>query len=88
MGAADHCLVVGGCIMTKPQSPLTAIERPRCTHCQSRMPLISTEVASAGAHLRTFHCVKCNLKLTIEIDADPMKSPLTGWLSGELKGPT
>jgi hypothetical protein len=52
------------------------------------MPLVGTEVTRGGGHLRTFHCIKCDVKRTIEIDADPMKSPSTGWLSGELKGPT
>jgi len=73
--------------MTKPQSPLTAIERPRCKRCQARMPLVGTEVARGG-RLRTFHCLKCDEIRTIEIDADPMKSPLAGWLSGDLKPPT
>lgn len=74
--------------MAKPQSPLTAIERPRCKRCQTRMPLVGTEVARGGGHLRTFRCVKCDETHTIEIDADPMKSPSAGWLSGELKPPT
>jgi len=51
------------------------------------MPLVGTEVARGG-RLRTFHCLKCDEIRTIEIDADPMKSPLAGWLSGDLKPPT
>jgi transposase-like protein len=74
--------------MTKPQSPLTAIERPRCPRCEARMPLVGTEPARDGGHVRTFRCAKCEQSRTIEVAADPMKSPSAGWLSGELKPPT
>jgi tRNA(Ile2) C34 agmatinyltransferase TiaS len=74
--------------MTKPQSPLTALERPRCRRCQARMPLVSTEPTKDGGHQRTFRCAKCDEILTVKIAADPMKSSSAGWLAGELKPPT
>ena len=73
--------------MTKPQSPLSAIERPRCPRCQARMPLATTTPTKSG-HQRTFRCAPCATVRTIEIAADPMKSGSVGWLTGELKPPT
>ena len=74
--------------MSKLQSRLTAIERPRCPRCQARMPLVSTEPTRDGGHQRTFRCAKCDESRTTEIVADPMKSHSAGWLAGELKPPT
>jgi tRNA(Ile2) C34 agmatinyltransferase TiaS len=74
--------------MTKPQSSLTAIERPRCPRCQARMPSISTETTRDLGAQWTFRCAKCNESRTIQIAADPMKSSSAGWLEGELRPPT
>ncbi len=75
--------------MTKPQlSRLLAIERPRCPRYQNRMPLMATEPTREGGQQRSFRCYKCNESRTVKVAADPMKSPLAGWLSGELKPPT
>ena len=73
--------------MTKPLSPLSAIERPRCPRCQDRMPLVTTE-PTKGGHQRTFQCAKCDTTRIVEIAADPMTSGSAGWLAGELKPPT
>ncbi len=74
--------------MSKPQSSLTAIERPRCPRCQARMPLVATERGHDGFDSRTFKCAKCSESRAIKIASDPMKSNSASWLSGELKPPT
>jgi hypothetical protein len=74
--------------MTKPQSSLTALERPRCPRCQIRMPLIAAERDPGGCDDRTFKCEKCGESRTVKVAADPMKSDSAGWLAGELKPPT
>jgi transcription initiation factor IIE alpha subunit len=73
--------------MTKPQSPLTALERPRCPRCQVRMPLIGAERDLDGCDSRTFQCEKCGESLSMKT-SDPMKSSSAGWLEGELRPPT
>jgi hypothetical protein len=73
--------------MTKPQSPLTALERPRCRRCQLRMPLVAAERDLEGFDKRTFECEKCRERRTVKVATDPMKSSLAGWLEGELKPP-
>ena len=74
--------------MTKPQSPLTAIERPRCPRCQNRMPLVAAAARDLdGCDKWTFKCEKCGESRTVTAP-DPMKSNLAGWFAGELKPPT
>jgi hypothetical protein len=73
--------------MTKPQSPLTALERPRCRRCQLRMPLVAAERDLDGSDNRTFQCERCGESLSRRAP-DPMKSGSAGWLEGELKPPT
>ena len=73
--------------MTKPQSPLIALERPRCPRCQLRMPLVDAERDLDGSDIRKFACEKCGEHRTLKVP-DPMKSNLTGWLAGELKPPS
>jgi transposase-like protein len=72
--------------MTKLQSPLTALERPRCPRCQIRMPLVAAEREPDGSDNRTFKCEKCGESRTVKAP-DPMKSNSAGWLAGELKPP-
>ena len=74
--------------MTKPQSPLTAIERPRCLRCQNRMPLVAAAPDLDGCDKWTFKCEKCGESRTTVTAPDPMNSNLAGWLAGELKPPT
>jgi hypothetical protein len=63
---------------------LTAIERPRCPKCQTRMSLARIMPGPKGYDLRNFECAKCDHAVTVTIDTDPMKSKAAGWLSGEL----
>ena len=73
---------------SKSGSPLSAIECPRCPHCQARMTLTGLSLAPSGYDLRTFACARCDRISTKLVARDPMK---TGdallWLSGELKPP-
>jgi hypothetical protein len=66
--------------------PLSAIERPRCPHCQLRMALTGFSLGPAGRDCRTFECAKCDQTETVIVD-DPMRSENAGWLQGELKRP-
>lgn len=72
--------------MTKLQSPLTALERPRCPRCHLRMPLVTAEREPNGCDNRTFKCEKCGESRTLKAP-DPMNSNSAGWLAGELKPP-
>jgi hypothetical protein len=62
---------------------LLPIERPRCPKCQGRMMLARIEPGPDHSDLRTFECPKCERVVKTMVE-DPMKSGVTGWLSGEL----
>lgn len=68
--------------------PLSAIERPRCKHCQARMMLAGIEPGPSGYDLRTFECAKCDRVQTALVASDPIISGDTKrWLGGELQPP-
>jgi hypothetical protein len=67
--------------------PLSAIERPRCPHCQTRTMLAGIAPGPAGYLLRTFECSKCDRVQRTLVVSDPMSGDVTGWLAGELKSP-
>jgi hypothetical protein len=69
-----------------PSFALSAIERPHCARCQSRMMLARISPAGHGLELQLFECAKCDRVETKMVAADPLKSA-KGWLSGELKPP-
>ena len=66
---------------------LTAIERPRCSRCQTRMMLERVSLRPIGFEHRLFECPKCNHVETRVIASDPFKSMVTGWFAGELRAP-
>jgi hypothetical protein len=67
---------------------ITAIERPRCAHCdQNRMLLSKLEAGSSGFDYRTFECQKCGRVETAVVSNDPMTSDVQGWLASELRPP-
>jgi hypothetical protein len=67
--------------------PLSAIERPRCQHCQTRTILARTARGPAGYDLRTFECPNCDRCQRTLVVSDPMSGDAKGWLHGELKPP-
>lgn len=69
--------------------PLSAVERPRCTHCQARMNLARIAPGLAGYELRTFECVNCNRVQRTLVVTDPLSSDarVRKWLKGQLKSP-
>ena len=67
--------------------PLSAIERPRCQHCQTRTMLARIAPGPAGYELRTFECPECDRLQRILLVSDPMSGDARGWLRGELKSP-
>jgi len=67
--------------------PLSAIERPRCSHCQTRTRLARIAPGPAGYELRTFECPKCHRAHRSLVVSDPMSGDAKGWLSSELKSP-
>jgi hypothetical protein len=73
---------------TRSEPSLTPIERPRCSHCTSRMMLARISPAPMGFEHRRFECPKCNSVQNEVIASDPMKSAYVGWLAGELRAPT
>jgi hypothetical protein len=73
--------------MTSPQPFLTAIERPRCSRCQTRMMLERVSSGPIGFEHRLFECPRCDQVELSVIAADPLKSNVAGWLAGELRAP-
>ena len=71
-----------------PSTYLSPLERPRCPKCvQARMLLSKVETGPSGFDRRTFECQKCGHVHALIVSSDPMKSSLSGWLSGELNSP-
>jgi hypothetical protein len=68
--------------------PLSAIERPRCPHCQTRTMLAYIAPGPAGYQLRTFECPRCDRVQRTLVVSDPMCGDARGWLARELKSPT
>jgi ribosomal protein S27AE len=66
----------------------TLIERPRCSHCTSRMMLAARiSPGAVGFEHRRFECPKCHFVQNEVVASDPMKSTSVGWLAGELRAP-
>jgi hypothetical protein len=72
---------------TPKMFPLSAIERPRCSKCQTWMMLARTSPAGEGRDERLFECPKCSHAETAIME-DPLRSKAVGWLGSELKPPT
>ena len=73
--------------MTSSQQFLTAIERPRCLHCQARMTLERVSPGPIGFEHRLFECPKCDHVAVSVVASDPFNSKAVGWLAGELRTP-
>ena len=73
--------------MFAPELRLTVIERPRCSHCRTRMILARISTGPAGYDLRIFECEKCDEVIRKLIVSDPMEGDASGWLGGELSRP-
>jgi hypothetical protein len=73
--------------MTSSQHFLTAIERPRCSRCQTRMLLERVSAGPAGYEHWLFECPRCD-QVEIRVTAsDPLMSNALGWLAGGLRTP-
>jgi hypothetical protein len=73
--------------MSSTQYVLSAIERPRCSRCQTRMMLERISSGPIGFEQRLFECPKCD-HVEINVTAsDPIESRAAGWLVGELRPP-
>jgi hypothetical protein len=72
--------------MSSTQQFLTAIERPRCPRCQTRMMLERVSSGPIGFEHRLFECPKCD-QVEIVIACDPLKSTAAGWLASDLTAP-
>jgi hypothetical protein len=73
--------------MTTSQQFLTAIERPRCSRCQTRMMLERVSSGPIGFEHRLFECRKCDQVEITVIASDPFTAKAAGWLAGELRAP-
>jgi hypothetical protein len=74
--------------MSSTQPFLTAIERPRCSRCQTRMMLERVSRGPIGFEHRLFECPKCDQAEISVIASDPFKSRAAGWIDGDLRAPT
>jgi hypothetical protein len=71
-----------------PTGPwLSAVERPRCQHCQTRTMLARMAPGPAGYELRTFECPGCDHVQRALVVSDPMSGDARDWLRSELKSP-
>jgi hypothetical protein len=76
-----------GSIVTLSQHFLIAIERPRCSRCQTRMMLERVSAGPIGFEHRLFECPKgYHIEMNV-IASDPFTSKAAGWLAGELRAP-
>jgi hypothetical protein len=66
---------------------LSAIKRPRCSRCQTRMMLERVSAGPIGFEQRLFECPKCDHVEVNVTASDPFRSKATGWLDGELTAP-
>jgi exosome complex RNA-binding protein Csl4 len=66
--------------------PLTAIERPRCSRCQTRTMLAHIMPLADGSEQRTFECPKCDSIETRTV-ADPLKSDAVARLTTYVRPP-
>jgi hypothetical protein len=64
--------------MSSTQKFLTAIERPRCPRCQTRMMLERVSYGPIGFEHRLFECPKCDQVEISAIPSDPLKSKAAG----------
>ena len=72
--------IQGESTVSSTQQFLTAIERPRCPRCQTRMMLERVSSGPIGFEHRLFECPKCD-HVEISVTAsDPFKSN-TAWLA-------
>jgi hypothetical protein len=69
--------------MPSSSQPLTAIERLRCSHCQTKMMLERISPGPIGFEHRLFECPRCNRVEISVIASDPFKPKAAGWLAGE-----
>jgi hypothetical protein len=76
-----------GSVVSSTQQFLTAVERPRCSHCQTRMMLERVSAGPIGFEHRLFECPKCDQVEINVIASDPLESTAAGWLLGELRAP-
>jgi hypothetical protein len=67
---------------------LTAIERLRCSRCQTLIMLERVSPGPIGFEHRLFECPKCDHVEINVIASDPFTSKAAGWLAGELRAPT
>jgi exosome complex RNA-binding protein Csl4 len=65
---------------------LTAIERPRCSRCQTRTMLAHIMPLGDGSERRTFECPKCDFT-EIRTVADPLKSEAVERLTTYVRPP-
>jgi Zn finger protein HypA/HybF involved in hydrogenase expression len=73
--------------MSSTQQFLTAIERPRCPRCQTRMMLERVSSGPIGFERRLFECPKCDQVEINVIACDPLKSTAAVWLASDLTAP-
>lgn len=73
--------------MISSQQFLTAIERPLCSRCETRMLLERISPGPAGFEHRLFECPRCDQVELRFIASDPLKSNAVGWLAGGLRAP-
>jgi hypothetical protein len=66
---------------------LSAIERPRCQHCQTRTILRGIAPGPGGYEFRAFACPNCDRVQRTLVVSDPMNGDAKGWLRGQLKSP-
>ena len=72
------------------QSILTprAVARPRCPQCQAPSLVQRPTAGRTGFEHWTLRCTRCGHIHEAQVQADPMTSEATGWISSNLRAPT
>jgi phage FluMu protein Com len=82
--------VLGTVLLASPstQQYLSAIKRPRCPRCQTRMMLERYSSGPTGFEQRVLECPKCDHVEVKVTESDPFTSTAAGWIDAELRPPT
>ncbi len=65
-----------------------AVLRPRCPQCEAPAIVQRSTAERSGFQYWTLRCAKCGHIHEAQVQADPMTSEATRWLSSDLRAPT
>ena len=76
-----------GLIDASPSEPVAStapVGRPRCPKCRARPTVQSVVPIRTGFEYLTLRCTICGIVYGAQLQTDPMKSDVRGWIDSEL----